>query len=92
MRKFRDTGHLKRGHRDHHVIGLEAPFARVHDVPHAVAPQAIDLDASAHRQIEVPSVGLQVVRHLIFRRKAEGGGGKWQPDKPVVLSRCEQAQ
>ena len=58
----------------------------------AVAPQAIDLDAGAHRQLEVLRVGLEVVRHLVLRRKAEGRRREWQPDQPVVLGGREQAQ
>ena len=92
LREWRRAPCLVRGHGDHDVIGLHAPVAGVHDIPRAVAPHAIDLDTGVHGQVEVLRVGLEVIRHLVLRRKTEGWRREWQTDEPVVLGGREQAQ
>src|SRR6266545_4881551 len=75
----REDGHLRnpvRARRDDDVVGLEAPVARVHDVPIADARDSLHADAGADRKIEPRGIRLEVVPHLVLRREGPTRRGK----------------
>src|SRR5262249_38086994 len=51
-----------------------------------------DAHSRSHWQGETLCVTLEIVRHLVFRRKLAAAGGEPHPREPVVAGRGEEAQ
>jgi len=71
---------------------LEQRAARAYSIPAIFARKAVDRHAIAHRQIETPRIGGEIIGHLVLGGKGTGGRGKRHAVKTVELRRGEQAQ
>ena len=65
-------------HRDHHVVGFEPSIPRGRDEAISFAGQPLHSDSGLHPKVELPSVRLEVVGHLVLAWEPQ-----WYPGKGI---------
>src|SRR5262249_49792477 len=83
---------LIRGHRDDDVFGFEGVVAGGDEIPVALSGQAVDLYAAADGKLESLCVRIEVIAHLVFRRKAVSGRRERHAVEAVELRPREEAE